>query len=88
MYLGSGESIRTDRRGSRTAIPTHVDTILTQQQRLGLNKIENFGWRLAFIRQPMFEPPVTIVTSPDRQKYAVLERDGEINMHPDIVVRH
>ena len=50
--------------------------------------MENFGWTLAFVRQPLFETAIAVVVSPDRQRYAVLESDGELNMNPQIVIRH
>ena len=78
----------TERRGNKAPIPTNVDSILTPEQALALRKIENFGWRLAFIRQPLFEPTVTVVVSPDGQRHAVLEADGEVNLQHDIVLRH
>ena len=88
MYLGPEDATTTERRGNKPSIPPNVDSLLNEAQRLALNKIENFGWQLAFVRQPLFETPIAVVTSPDRQRFAVLETDGEVNMEPDIVIRH
>ncbi len=88
MSIGTGNSPHEDRRGTRYAVPANLDVLLNQDQTLTLNKIENFGWRLAFVRQPLFETPIVVVTSPDRDRFGILEADGGINMHPDIVVRH
>lgn len=88
MYLGSDSSIRTERRGSRAPVPPNLKGILTEEQLLALNNVENFGWQLAFIRQPMFQQPIAVVVSPDHQRHAVLELDGQVNLNPDIVIRH
>ena len=78
----------TERRGNKVAIPPNLSAILTRDQSVALRKVENFGWTLAFVRQPLFETAIAVVASPDRQRYAVLESDGELNMNPQIVIRH
>lgn len=88
MYLGQDASVNAERRGHKAAIPPDIHAVLNQEQRLALDKVENFGWQLAFVRQPLFESPITVIVSPDKQRYAVLELDGEINMEPDIFIRH
>lgn len=88
MYLGADDTVDTDRRGSRAAIPTDIDDVLTQEQRTALLRVESFGWQLAFVRQPLFQAAITVVVSPDRQRYAVLGSDGELDLEPDISVRH
>jgi hypothetical protein len=88
MYLGSDSSIRTERRGSRAPVPANLKALLSDEQLLALNNVENFGWQLAFIRQPMFEQAIAVVVSPDHQRHAVLEIDGEVNLNPEIIIRH
>ena len=88
MYLGADVRATTERRGSKAPVPPNIHAVLTQEQRISLNKVEDFGWQLAFVRQPLFQEPVTVIVSPDRERYAVLELDGEINLHPAIVIRH
>ena len=88
MYLGPEESPRSERRGSKAAVPADVDQLLNQDQRRTLHRLEEFGWHLAFVRRPLFQTPITVVSSPQRERHAVLETDGEVNMSPDIVIRH
>lgn len=88
MYLGSDSSIRTEHRGSRTPVPPNLKAVLTDEQLHALNNVENFGWQLAFIRQPMFQEPIAVVVSPDHQRHGVLELDGAVNLDSDIVIRH
>ena len=60
----------------------------TRDQLLALHRVEEFGWQVAFVRRPLFQSPLTVVSSPEHQRFAVLEDDGEVNMRPDIVIRH
>ncbi|MCB1787151.1 MAG: hypothetical protein H6955_14130 [Chromatiaceae bacterium] len=87
MLQGSDVAARSERRGHRPPIPANIKSLLTQEQALGLRNVENFGWQLAFVRQPLFEPPVTVVVSPDHQRFAVLEPDGRVNMELNITLR-
>lgn len=87
MSLGTDVSSRVERRGSKTPIPANPASALNQEQSLALRNVENFGWQLAFIREPVFQDPIPVVISPDHQRVAVLEADGQINMHPDIALR-
>lgn len=77
-----------ERRGKMPPIPPDFESLLNQEQRNALRNIENFGWRLAFVRRPMFEAPLLVVASPDQQRYATLESDGEVNMEPQLILRH
>lgn len=88
MSYSSENAPHEDRRGTRFAVPDNLEMLLNEDQTMTLNKIENFGWRLAFIRQPLFQTPVVMVMSPDQDRYGVLEADGGIDMHPEITLRH
>lgn len=88
MTQSPDNAAAAERRGNKVAIPPNLTTVLTRDQSVALRKVENFGWKLAFVRQPLFETAIAVVVSPDRQRYAVLESDGELNMNPQIIIRH
>jgi hypothetical protein len=69
------QSPKDEVRGSRNALPADVFYYLNEVQRLALHSLENFGWELAFIRRPLFVPPV-------------LEEDGSVNLSPLAKWRH
>ena len=77
-----------DRRRGGPAVPQHLDTLLSVEQRMGLRQVENFGWRLAFVRHPPFETPLAVVEKFDRSAYAVINEEGELEFSPDLKVRH
>lgn len=77
---------REKRKGEK-AIPEELEDVLNQDQIMTLRQIERFGWRLAFVRRPVFQQPIPVVLTGDNQKIGVLEEDGRLNMNPDIKLR-
>jgi hypothetical protein len=75
-------------RGSRSPLPADVLYYLNEVQRLALHSLENFGWQLAFIRRPLFVPPMIVVKNSEQSKFAVLEEDGSVNLSPLVRWRH
>ena len=79
---------KEDVRGSRSPLPADVLYYLNEVQRLALHSLENFGWQLAFIRRPLFVPPMVVVKNSEQLKFAVLEEDGSVNLSPLVRWRH
>ena len=82
------QSPKEDVRGSRSPLPADVLYYLNEVQRLALHSLENFGWQLAFIRRPLFVPPMIVVNNSEQSKFAVLEEDGSVNLSPLVRWRH
>ncbi len=82
------KNIVDDKRGQQKAIPIDLGRYLNNLQLLALHSLESFGWSLWFIRRPLFLEPIVVVSSPDTNKFAVLEEDGSVNMRPELQVRH
>lgn len=79
---------KEEMRGSRSPLPADVLYYLNEVQRLALHSLENFGWQLAFIRRPLFVPPMIVVKNSEQSKFAVLEEDGSVNLSPLVRWRH
>ncbi|MEA2081013.1 MAG: hypothetical protein U9P00_14390 [Pseudomonadota bacterium] len=77
---------REKRKGDEP-VPDNATEMLNQLQILALRQIESFGWRLRFIRRPLFQDPVAVVADGDGVKIGILEEDGRINMQSDITIR-
>jgi hypothetical protein len=75
-------------RGTRSALPADAFYYLNEVQRLALHSLENFGWQIAFIRRPLFVPPMIVIKNPEQSKFAVLEEDGSVNLSPLVRWRH
>jgi len=82
------QSPKEELRGFRSALPSDVLYYLNEVQRLALHSLENFGWQLAFIRRPLFVPPMIVVKNSEQSKFAVLEEDGSVNLSPLVRWRH
>jgi hypothetical protein len=76
-----------DKRYTEVPVPENLDEYLNEFQLRTLRKVEDFGWRLAFIRRPLFQEIVPVVVSDDGTKHGVLEEDGSINMHHKLLIR-
>ena len=76
-----------DKRKGDEPVPHNAIEMLNEMQVLALRKIEGFGWRLHFIRRPLFQDPIPVVVDSEGKKIGILEEDGRINMEPDIKVR-
>ncbi|MGD9169992.1 MAG: hypothetical protein PVI97_08020 [Candidatus Thiodiazotropha sp.] len=75
-----------NRRGDKP-VPDNLYEVLNNLQVLALQKAEGFGWKLKFVRRPLFQEVVPVITDPSGEKLGVLETNGEINMHPDTKIR-
>jgi hypothetical protein len=60
---------------------------LTSQQLATLATLEGFQWTLAFVRRPMFRPPVPVASDRSGERHVVIEADGSINEQPGLVIR-
>jgi hypothetical protein len=74
-------------RGTVPPVPANVKRLLTVEQTIALKQLESFGWRIAFVRRPLFQQVVVVVTSYDGKEMGVLELDGELNLSPSITLR-
>jgi hypothetical protein len=69
-----------DKRKGGDAIPQNAMDMLNELQVLALRQMEGFGWRLHFIRRPLFQERIVVVIDSVGEKMGILEEDGSINM--------
>ena len=62
-------------RGKLDPVPDNWKDYLTEQQKVSLASLNNFGWTIAFIRRPLFME-TTVVLHHDSQGYRLLEPTG------------
>ncbi|PCI46235.1 MAG: hypothetical protein COB51_07535 [Moraxellaceae bacterium] len=68
-------------------VPDDVEAHLNEAQLCRLRSIEGFGWRIKYIRRPLFQIPVIIVMNAEGDEVGILEEDGSLNLKPDIEMR-
>jgi hypothetical protein len=78
--------VRDNRKG-RNPVPEELDTVLNNLQLQALEKIQRFGWKLKFVRRPLFQEVMPVISNPHNTKFAVLECDGDINMQVSDILR-
>ena len=76
-----------EKRMGVNPIPENLKEILNEAQLSTLNKMEGFGWRLEFVRRPLFQSITPVLFHSDSKHYAVLEDDGTLNMQFDSKIR-
>ena len=87
MIAEGSIGMETERRSEGNQVPESLDDVLNEAQLLTLSKLEGFGWRLAFIRRPVFQDIVPVLVHPDNGISGTLEDDGAFNTQPDIEFR-
>lgn len=60
---------------------------LTPAQLGTLETLEGFGWRLAFVRRPLFRDPVPVAFDRSGDRFVVITGDGGIDETPALRVR-
>ena len=76
-----------DKRTGQPAIPDNIEDWLNHTQQQILKKIEGLGFKLIFMRRPVFQDPIPVVINDKGNKIGILETDGRLNMEPDLVLR-
>lgn len=76
-----------ERRNVKKAVPEDLPDFLSQQQLFAYHGMERFGWYIKFIRRPLFQRPVCILSNPEGTVLAILEDDGTINQQHDLTIR-
>lgn len=79
--------MQQEKRNGESPVPSNLDDVISPDQLMTLRQIENFGWQVAFVRRPLFQQAVVVVSSTDKRKFGVLEDTGELNLEPDIKLR-
>ncbi len=74
-------------RQKENAIPKYLSRLLTKEQQSSLNLLEIFGWRVWFVRRPLFGKPKIMIQHEASGVYALLTEDGNVDMEPDFPMR-
>lgn len=88
MFNSSNKNLGSvERRGTHTPVPLNLREFLNPEQRRALRQIENFGWRLAFVRREVFHESVVVVVNSEGSVFSTIEQDGFINAEPSVGLR-
>lgn len=76
-----------EKRNRQPAIPENIESYLNEDQLQSLEKIENYGCVLKFVRRPAFQKATPVIIGPDGKKMGVLEENGNLCWEHGIVFR-
>ena len=79
--------MQNDKRKGEQAIPENLRQLLTAAQAKTLGEIRALGWQLKFVRRPLFQDPIPVVSNAENDKIGVLDPDGKIKIDTDFQVR-
>lgn len=74
------------RRSASPAVPDLREG-LAPPQLVTLEALEIFGWRLAFVRRPLFQAPIPVLFDRDGARHVVIRDDGTLDEHPTLTLR-
>lgn len=80
-------STQRERRTGQPPVPPDIGSHLTDLQRAALARVESFGWSVEFVRRPLFQDPVVVLTDPTRDRHVVLIEDGSLDYDHDLTIR-
>ena len=75
------------RKPAPVSDPMSLRDGLTPGQLVTLEALEIFRWRLAFVRRPLFQPPIPVLFDKDDTRHVVILEDGTLDEHPTLKLR-
>ena len=76
-----------EKRKGIKPVPSDPLKYMNEAQVFTYRRMQTFGWHLKFIRRPLFQRPVCIMTDPEQAVLALIEENGMLNKNPDIQLR-
>lgn len=76
-----------DRRTKQEPIPGHLERILNKLQMTTLLQLESLGWKLWFVRRPLFQSVMPVLFDPTMSFTAIIDEDGESNPNHGYIFR-
>jgi hypothetical protein len=76
-----------DRRTNQKPVPDDLKKLLNSKQLATFRESRYFGWKLKFVRMPLFQEPVFVVYNARYGLIGILDPDGHINMELELDVR-
>ncbi|WP_233198593.1 MULTISPECIES: hypothetical protein [Luteimonas] len=75
------------RRGAPPADTAQLREGLKPAQLMTMEALEIFGWRLAFVRRPLFQAPIPVLFDREGTRHVVILEDGTLDEQPVLPLR-
>lgn len=76
-----------EKRVGQSPIPSSPSFFLSEKQINGIDILNKFGWKLAFIRRPLFSEVIPVVENTHENSIGVLGVDGILQIRNDLKIR-
>ena len=76
-----------EKRKNMEPVPDNPEELLNEAQISTLRDLKPFGWKLHFIRRPLFQEVVPVLISREGDRFVVLEASGRVNENVDLDIR-
>jgi hypothetical protein len=76
-----------EKRDGKAPLPDNLNEVLNDAQRQALTGLKYTGWKLLFLRRPLFQEPVLVVRNTHDGKMGILDKDGKIKMLRNFKIR-
>ena len=87
MMLGYKVRTFTDRRAGEQPIPDNLEKVLSKPQMTKLLQLESMGWRLWFVRRPLFQAVLPVLYDPTNSFTGVIEDTGACSVDHNLKFR-
>ena len=87
LMLGYKVRTFTDRRAGEKPIPDNLENVLNKSQMTKLLQLESMGWRLWFVRRPLFQSVMPVLYDPTNSFTGVIEDSGDCNVDHNLQFR-
>jgi hypothetical protein len=77
----------SEKRKGAKPIPDNFEELINEAQRSTLRDLEPFGWRLHFVRRPLFQEVVPVLVNKEGDRFVILEANGKITEDRELDVR-
>ena len=77
-----------DRREGKPAVPSDYKNYLNPDQLRTYVCMLGFGWKMYFIRRPLFQHPTTVMINSEGTNVAVIEESGNFDQDTRIALRN
>ena len=82
------QAARDERRAQAAANAIELRSGLSRQQLATLDTMAHFGWKLEFVRRPLFQPPIPVAFDRNGDRFVVIAEDGTAAEDPSVKVRN
>lgn len=76
-----------DKRNKYIPVPKNLDDYLSEDQKLALRNLRQFGTEVQFVRRPVFAEPTVVLMTAAGTTLGILDKDGNVNTGPRLTLR-